>query len=59
MAKFSAGDVVQLKSGGPSMTIDSHDDATDEYVCSWFDKSERMQARFQEPVLKLIEKNDG
>lgn len=35
---FSAGDVVQLKSGGPRMTIlwiDDNGNAT----CSWFDKS--------------------
>ena len=33
--KFVAGDLVQLKSGGPEMTIDG-ELGTGEYLCKWF-----------------------
>lgn len=34
MTEINIGDVVQLKSGGPSMTVDSVND--DSCKCSWF-----------------------
>ena len=34
---FNIGDVVRLKSGGPSMTIDGT--AGSRYVCVWFDSA--------------------
>ena len=50
--EFRAGDVVQLKSGGPKMTIDgidkygmgaTHDSAN----CVWFEGTKRKQAVFE------------
>jgi uncharacterized protein YodC (DUF2158 family) len=39
MNEFARGDVVQLKSGGPAMTIDLIDESKGEIglLCLWFD----------------------
>jgi len=42
--KFKIGDVVQLRSGGPPMTIGTlgkRDDGTEVAFCSWLDESGR------------------
>ena len=55
--EFNAGDVVQLKSGGPKMTIDTigkfgmgstHDQAK----CVWFEGTKRMEGLFELLMLK-------
>ncbi|WP_313412009.1 DUF2158 domain-containing protein [Atlantibacter hermannii] len=38
---FSDGTVVQLKSGGPLMTISFFDEEREQYYCEWFVKDER------------------
>lgn len=39
MDKFTQGDVVYLKSGGPAMTVEeAHDDKSS--YCVWFDKKQ-------------------
>jgi len=53
--RFKQGDVVQLKSGGPSMTVfgfDRYRDYSDEneYRCVWFDgpnRKERVVSRLR------------
>jgi len=60
--QFKIGDVVQLKSGGPLMTIKSilnKNDAfnlnNDDYVCQWFDdKNILITKPFIHAVLKKI-----
>ena len=44
---FKPGDEVQLKSGGPVMTIEKfiNTDDGEKAVCDWFDKSEKPQSR--------------
>lgn len=37
--KFSVGDVVVLKSGGPRMTVESIDAESSKAHCVWFDKA--------------------
>lgn len=52
--QLSAGDIVNLKTGGPSMTVDWVNDSDGILTagCSWFDKSEKRQfERF--PVTSL------
>tara|TARA_R100001369_G_scaffold53398_1_gene80213 strand:+ start:387 stop:593 length:207 start_codon:yes stop_codon:yes gene_type:complete len=53
MSKFSAGDKVQLNSGGPIMTVEELD-GTDVY-CVWFQGKSPNQAvmrdRFSEVIL--------
>jgi len=55
--EFKAGDVVQLKSGGPKMTVEDvgqygMTSTTDQAKCIWFDKTKRMEGYF-EPALLL------
>ncbi|GLS75736.1 YodC family protein [Oharaeibacter diazotrophicus] len=50
--KFNAGDIVQLKSGGPAMTVerpDIYDEGS--YICVWFKGSSREMASFRADVL--------
>lgn len=56
-AKFSPGDIVQLKSGGPAMTIAavSEDSLSGEfkgYYCEWFKGASKARAHFNEDTLK-------
>lgn len=57
---FKNGDLVQLKSGGPPMTV-RHSPASqkgeyqhkiDEYFCEWFKGATRDQGNFHEHVLQ-------
>jgi uncharacterized protein YodC (DUF2158 family) len=58
MAEFKAGDVVELKSGGPRMTVAAigtpiigHTKAT--VRCEWFEGANKMWGRFSRESLKL------
>ena len=53
MDKINAGDVVQLKSGGPLMTVRFVDG--DQAYCEWFDKSKNEGAKFALLQLEKIE----
>jgi uncharacterized protein YodC (DUF2158 family) len=48
---FNLGDVVQLKSGGPAMTITSIEDEGGFY-CIWFDGNKQTGGTFKGVVLK-------
>ncbi len=61
---FEKGDVVQLKSGGPKMTIDDYDTSfySGEFTgfvnCKWFDNDGKFQKQqFDQKSLKKI--NEG
>jgi uncharacterized protein YodC (DUF2158 family) len=55
---MNPGDVVQLKSGGPLMTVESVDQSG--VICVWFDaKHNRKQERFPEATLKPYDEDDG
>lgn len=51
---FNVGDVVQLKSGGPKMTISRPDESNPRsFWCVWFDDEQSTQAAcFNDVVLK-------
>jgi len=51
--KFKLGDIVQLKSGGPTMTVDS--EGKSELACLWFAEAELKDGRFSATSLKLVE----
>lgn len=55
-SKFSPGDIVQLKSGGPAMTVSKVNDSTmigsQAYTCEWFKGASNERAVFQEDTLK-------
>jgi uncharacterized protein YodC (DUF2158 family) len=44
MDRFSEGDIVQLKSGGPDMTIKKIN--VDSVLCVWFDKDNVHQKEY-------------
>ena len=46
MAELKVGDVVQLKSGGPKMTIADTKPNPAGILCTWFDKAEVKSSRF-------------
>ncbi|MGO8184384.1 YodC family protein [Rhizobium leguminosarum] len=49
--KFKTGDLVQLKSGGPAMTVDELSTTT-RYRCVWFKGASREQGVFSEDSLQ-------
>ena len=58
MAEFEIGDTVQLKSGGPIMTIADIRDysgSRDGAFCEWFDGKEKKSAMF---ALRTLTKYD-
>jgi uncharacterized protein YodC (DUF2158 family) len=51
--KFKPGDVVQLKSGGPAMTIEEKvGGKAEEYFCIWFRGASREHGYFKIDSLK-------
>lgn len=57
-AAFTVGDIVQLKSGGPEMTVDNvHTFSNDapRYTCKWFAGKKVQSERFDEGALKAVE----
>ncbi|MHC8321146.1 YodC family protein [Pseudomonas sp. GB2N2] len=58
MSDFKKGDVVQLKSGGPKMTIQDLGDygptgPEEGAHCVWFEKEKRQESVFDVATLKL------
>lgn len=51
MSEFKLGDVVQLKSGGPLMTVTAIASAGD-YVCEWFSGDEPKWREFKAHALR-------
>ncbi len=49
--QIKAGDVVQLKSGGPEMTVNFVEN--EEAACSWFVNNKKESSRFPVVTLKL------
>jgi len=57
MTRFSEGDVVQLRSGGPKMTVDDLPDQGGQVraKCSWFNGAIRMSDVFELHSLRNLE----
>jgi uncharacterized protein YodC (DUF2158 family) len=51
--QFEPGDIVQLKSGGPKMTISEIIDG-DEAICQWFVQDKRCEETFETVTLTKI-----
>ncbi len=53
---MKVGDVVQLKSGGPLMTVSDIDN--DEVYCNWFDKNNKLvENSFRLLQLKIVDED--
>jgi uncharacterized protein YodC (DUF2158 family) len=50
-ATFAPGEVVQLKSGGPPMTVGGKHAFSDELICKWFDGKKQMERTFDAALL--------
>ena len=65
MAVFKSGDLVVLKSGGPTMTIDAvNTDVFDDnkitgVVCVWFVGQKLERFRFEQGAIQLVEAHQG
>jgi uncharacterized protein YodC (DUF2158 family) len=57
MPQFRVGDVVQLNSGGPEMTI-SFILPTGKVFCVWFDGSEKREETFPPEAIQLVEREN-
>lgn len=55
MQQFKVGDVVQLKSGSPLMTV-SEIETDNKLWCVWFSGNDRKGESFNAQVLNLYEK---
>ena len=56
MHEFKEGDVVQLKSGGPQMTIIVLDNSSGEATCSWLEGRKPTEDIFDVVALELSTK---
>ena len=50
--QFKPGDLVQLKSGGPKMTIDARAFNKRDWVCVWFSGAKHNSANFAPETLQ-------
>jgi uncharacterized protein YodC (DUF2158 family) len=57
-AKFEPGDFVQLKSGGPKMVVEQHNNYNDSYLCTWFSGAKHNTHNFQAAALRIYEDDD-
>ena len=59
MTNFKAGDIVQLKSGGPDMTIEKAEGLTDGKIkCIWFDGDKKTHDFFVPETLEIVKDED-
>jgi uncharacterized protein YodC (DUF2158 family) len=56
MAGIKKGDVVQLKSGGPEMTVNFVENSygVEEAACTWFINNKKESSRFPVETLTLV-----
>lgn len=57
--KFEDGALVQLKSGGPIMTVESYHKDSDKYNCEWFANGKRNSELFRKTSLTRYEPSAG
>lgn len=53
--EFNVGDIVELKSGGPRMTVKSlPTEAGSQYTCQWFAGKKLEQGHFPEDSIQAV-----
>ncbi len=55
MSELKIGDVVQLKSGGPAMTVKNIDNLPDEVDCTWFVNDKAKYGAFNVNALRKVD----
>ena len=55
---FKVGDIVQLKSGGPKMTVNDPGTVSDEIHCQWFAGSKLDKGYFPKDSLVKVEEDE-
>jgi uncharacterized protein YodC (DUF2158 family) len=55
--KFKVGDIVQLNSGGPKMTVVTISSTSGKFFCSWFGGAKHERADFPGDALKIAEED--
>ncbi len=58
MPEFEVGDVVQLKSGGPNVTVRSRNEIDGDYHCQWFAGSKLSSGWFVPEALVKVEEDE-
>jgi uncharacterized protein YodC (DUF2158 family) len=58
MQQFKQGDTVRTKSGGPVMAVDGYT-PEGEVICTYWDKSKRLQEKFVEETLQAAHPDDA
>lgn len=53
--EYKPGDIVQLKSGGPPMTVSRVGIDGEGYWCTWFKGASKESSHFDEETLKIYE----
>ena len=56
--EFVAGDLVELLSGGPIMTVNEYVEYRDAYKCQWFAGKKLDSGEFKFSQLKRVEVHD-
>jgi len=57
--KFSEGDIVKLKSGGPNMSVREVKDSGKLIFCQWFAGSNLKHGQFNEETLEIVKEEKG
>lgn len=59
LSKFVVGDLVKLKSGGPTMTVNNANELRGYYECKWFEKNDVLKKEnFKEDALEKSDTNE-
>jgi len=54
VSSLKVGDIVQLKSGGPKMTVTSGLLSSQTHECSWFENTELKHGKFPPDAVVVI-----
>jgi len=54
-SEFENGSVVQLKSGGPFMTVENYVPTRDTHLCTWFHDNKLERAEINAAALQKVD----
>jgi uncharacterized protein YodC (DUF2158 family) len=57
-SKFKAGELVQLKAGGPKMVVEEWNTFNEAYNCSWFSGAKHNNQLFKEEAIQPYEEEN-